>query len=131
MILIIGGAQQGKRTYVYETTGLSASCATGDLEQMKREDHIRILYGLETVIRELLQAQKDPMTEIDLLLKQKPNIIIICNEIGCGVVPMEQEDRIWRECVGRICCVLAKHATHVERIFCGIPMRLKGTGTWK
>ena len=35
-----------------------------------------------------------------------------------------------REAVGRLCCRLAERAERVERIFCGLPMVLKGEGPW-
>ena len=46
------------------------------------------------------------------------------------MVPVEPEQRTWREAVGRLCCRLAQRAERVERIFCGLPMVLKGAGTW-
>ena len=39
-------------------------------------------------------------------------------------------DGIWREAVGRLCCALAGRAETVERIFCGIPMTLRGDSGW-
>ena len=50
---------------------------------------------------------------------------MICDELGCGVVPMDDEDRAWRERTGRLLCDLAAKADRVDRVFCGIPMRLK------
>ena len=41
-----------------------------------------------------------------------------------------QLERARREAVGRLCCRLAERAERVERIFCGLPMVLKGEGPW-
>ena len=30
-------------------------------------------------------------------LVQEPDTIIVCNELGCGVVPMDAFDRAWRD----------------------------------
>ena len=57
-------------------------------------------------------------------------MILICDEVGCGVVPVEPAQRARREAVGRLCCRLAERAERVERIFCGLPMVLKGEGPW-
>ena len=50
---------------------------------------------------------------------------VICDEVGCGVVPMERHDRERREAIGRLCCQLAQEAQAVYRLQCGLAMRLK------
>ena len=60
-----------------------------------------------------------------------PGVVILCDEVGCGVVPVDPAERAWREETGRLCCELAQKADRVERIFCGLSMVLKGEGTWK
>ena len=51
--------------------------------------------------------------------------IIVCDELGCGVVPMDAFERAWRERTGRIGCELAKQAEAVYRVTCGIGTRIK------
>ena len=50
---------------------------------------------------------------------------MICDEVGCGVVPLERADRERREAIGRLCCQLAQKAQAVYRLQCGLAMRLK------
>ena len=50
---------------------------------------------------------------------------VICNEVGCGLVPIQAEERQRREAVGRLCCQLAERAEAVYRISCGLAIRLK------
>ena len=52
-------------------------------------------------------------------------LAIVCNELGCGVVPMERSDRAWREKTGRLLCELAKQAPEVYRVTAGIAVRIK------
>ena len=52
--------------------------------------------------------------------------IVICNEVGSGVVPLEADQRIWRDAVGDLSCRLAKRADCVVRMVCGIPQAIKG-----
>lgn len=109
MHLIIGGKGQGKLRYA-----LSLGFAEEDVARALPTDK-PILYGLQTLTRE------DPaLTAADI-----PDCIVICDELGCGVVPMDYEDRAWRERTGRLLCDLAAKATRVDRVFCGIPVRLK------
>ena len=58
---------------------------------------------------------------------KNPDMVILCDEVGCGIVPIEPFQRQWREETGRLCCLLAQRAQRVERIFCGIAMTLKAT----
>lgn len=56
-------------------------------------------------------------------LKQVPYVTI--NEVGGGVVPLEQSLREAREQAGRLSVLLAKDAEEVYRVFCGIPQKVK------
>ncbi len=115
MILIIGGKGQGKLNYVLKKTGLSETQVARQLPSNKP-----ILYGLQELTR------KNPT----LTVSDIPDCIVICDEIGCGVVPISAEERSWRERTGRLCCELAERSERVERIFCGLPMVLKGNTPW-
>lgn len=61
------------------------------------------------------------------LIEHNPDIIFICDEVGNGIVPIEKSERDYRECVGRVLCVLAKEADRVERVHCGIGQVIKDT----
>lgn len=68
----------------------------------------------------MMQNGEDPFDLCDLLMEENPNVIIVTNELGYGIVPMERFDREYREKCGRICCELAKEANEVHRVVCGI-----------
>ena len=59
------------------------------------------------------------------IVQKKPSVILLCNELGSGVVPVEAFDREWREATGRLCCRLAAEAEEVHRVACGIGMVIK------
>ena len=52
--------------------------------------------------------------------------VIAATEVGGGVVPADPVQRAEREAAGRLACLLAERADTVVRIFCGLPMILKG-----
>ena len=60
-----------------------------------------------------------------------PDIILICDEVGGGIVPLKKEDRIYREAVGRALCCAVKKSDRVERVMCGIGQCLKCDGSNK
>ena len=62
----------------------------------------------------------------DELKEKNPEIVIVTNELGYGVVPVSAFDRRYREDTGRICCKLAAEAEEVWRVYCGIGTCIKG-----
>lgn len=52
--------------------------------------------------------------------------VVIATEVGGGVVPIDAQERAAREAAGRLACLLAARATRVVRVFCGIPVTIKG-----
>ena len=111
--------------------------AQGKLEFARRELGVTAwsdgAIGEENCICNLhraLRQQPEADAALEQWLTEHPDGIIICDEVGCGVVPVEPAQRARREAVGRLCCRLAERAERVERIFCGLPMVLKGEGPW-
>lgn len=123
MRLIIGGISQGKLDYALRVYGVSLNQVA---ETPETAEHARIWNHLERAIRAWTDAGENPLEMAERVLSCNPDLIVICDEVGCGVVPIAPEERIWREAVGRTCCALAERAETVERIFCGISMKLKG-----
>ena len=117
MILIIGGAGQGKLDYVLQKTGYTPDQVAHTPEEARSKP---VFDGLE----------QWPHLDEGALLSVNPDLILICDEVGCGVVPVDPDQRAWREDVGRLCCRLAQRAERVECIFCGLPMTLKGDKPW-
>jgi adenosyl cobinamide kinase/adenosyl cobinamide phosphate guanylyltransferase len=76
-------------------------------------------------VQKTVAAGEDPAEKLEILLTRNPGLIVLCDEVGCGVVPMDREERVWRETVGRLCCRMAGQAERVDRVFCGLAMRLK------
>lgn len=52
--------------------------------------------------------------------------IVIADEVGGGVVPIDAKQRRDREAAGRLACLLAERADAVVRVCCGLPQVLKG-----
>ena len=52
--------------------------------------------------------------------------VVTASETGCGVVPMDPEERRQREAAGRLACLLAARAKAGVRVFCGIPTVISG-----
>ena len=55
-----------------------------------------------------------------ILYQKNPELVIVTDEIGCGIVPMDPFQREVREQSGRVCTALAGKARRVHRVICGI-----------
>lgn len=126
MFLIIGGQSQGKLEYVLKTTNINlkdiANCEYDNIDNIFKK---KIIYNFHLYIKKLLEKNINAFDLIKKNLKEDSEKIIICNEIGLGIVPLSKEERKYREEVGRICIYLAQISEKVERVCCGIPITIK------
>jgi hypothetical protein len=99
MILVIGGQASGKRAWVEEHLGYHP-------DQMGNDpgSDLPVLYDLQDA---------SPGVSVQGLVDFE---VIVCNEIGCGLVPVDPDERERRERVGRLLCELAKKADAVVRV---------------
>lgn len=136
MRLVIGGAGQGKRAYVMEKYGiredeildgafLKPDKPAEDGEAPEHGCRMKCITNFHILVKRLLADGKDPMEIAGKLIDSNPGLIVIMDEIGNGIIPLEKSDRIWREQAGRTSCLLAARAESVERIVCGLCMRIK------
>lgn len=135
MELYIGGYAQGKREYLlhkYEKAiwleGTDSSALDTLPIAVGEEKQRVILNGFHHWMRLKLQddAKREEIVQTLMEVEKKGYILcIISDEIGNGIVPLEKEERNWREETGRVLCDIAEVSDRVERIICGIPQILK------
>lgn len=124
MILITGGAFQGKREFA-RSLKKDAREIAGTLLAQENLAEAELVVDFHLYIRKLLEEGKDVQKEVRQLLFRKPELILTVTELGCGIVPTDAFDRNYRETVGRICCDIAKEAEAVYRVTCGVGVRIK------
>ena len=120
MILIIGGAYQGKLTYAVKEYGLSED-ECFDLAGGCPDKEYRCFYHLEAFLRTLPDAEE----ALKKLMPYIKNSIVISREVGCGIVPTDASERQYREAHGALLRALCEKAEAVTRIFCGLKEELK------
>ena len=120
MILIIGGAWQGKLDFVKDyfriTDADVYTCGPGEIDFSRR-----CIYRIE----EFVYGYPDPVGYFQRHREQWQDSILIMQDIFCGVVPMDAEKRAWRQNTGRLAQYLSREAVQVSRIFCGLEQRIK------
>ncbi|MCQ2502038.1 MAG: bifunctional adenosylcobinamide kinase/adenosylcobinamide-phosphate guanylyltransferase [Lachnospiraceae bacterium] len=124
--MVIGGAFQGKHAYAEETFAIHEGWADG--LDCKLEDifSCKGMKHFHEYVKMLVREKKDYSEFVKELFDKNPDLCIVCNEIGYGVVPMDKFDREYRETVGRICEQLAAGSQEVHRVMCGIGSKIKG-----
>lgn len=124
MKLIIGGAYQGKREFAKAAFHLEESdifTCTGE----KIDFSAPCIDRIEEFTLSCVKAGKDPVALFQAHRAQWEGAVLICQDIFCGVVPLEAELRQWRQVTGQLCQYLTKNAERVSRVFCGLEQRLK------
>ncbi len=156
MEVYFGGAFQGKLEYVLEKKGClkvadGSGCSLKDIKEAQVLNHLhlyikRLTYkedaAYNTTVDDTITTD-DTITAdttaktmsaaeiINDIYEANPDIILICDEVGGGIVPLKKEDRIYREAVGRALCCAVKKSDRVERVMCGIGQCLKCDGSNK
>ena len=114
MILVIGPRASGKREYVKTLGYADAQLADGVLDERP------VVFNVQDMVANAPEASLSLLPE---LLKKE---VVVCDEVGAGVIPLERSQRDMREATGRLCVSLAKEAVRVVRVNAGIPQVIKG-----
>lgn len=127
MKLVIGGYAQGKLNYVLQKyKGEIGGVWDGEVPgNGGGEKGVVVINRLHDWIKGSMAEGGCPEEEIFAFLENCPNCVMISDEIGNGIVPIEAFEREYRERTGRILIALAKKADTVERVICGIGQRIK------
>lgn len=127
MKLVIGGYAQGKLNYVRGKYDVEAGkIFDGEIpENIEEEQGTVVINHFHNWVRKNIAYDGCPEKEIFEFVEKYPNCVIISDEIGNGIVPVEAFEREYRERTGRILVHLAKKAEEVERVICGIGQKIK------
>lgn len=125
MILITGGAAQGKLKFVAENfrPNMIINGIDCDFSMLKNAECV---INYHELIKRLMHETADTTAFTKKFCAENQNAIIIMNEVGSGIIPIEKSEREWRENVGKCGCIIAEKADTVIRMTCGIPTVIKG-----
>lgn len=108
MKLYIGGYGQGQKEYA-----------------RSRNPESDIFEDFHLWIRGMLQAGRPAEELAEEFMDTHPDAVIVSDETGNGIVPLEPFEREYRERLGRILIRVAERSDSVERVICGLGQRLK------
>lgn len=127
MRLLIGGYAQGKLRYALcrydvKTDRVWDSEIPGDIEP---QGGLVVINHLHNWVKMRITQGGCPEEEILQFVERNPDCVIISDEVGNGIVPIDAFEREYRERTGRILVELAARAEEVERVICGIGQKIK------
>lgn len=128
MRLITGGAWQGKTAFAVKLAGEAGrepAVADGLRDPFEAAYERPVIGGFHYYVRRLLKEERDVDEFIEEIEERNPDVVITSDELGCGIVPVDPEERAFREAAGRAAVKLASDSQAVYRMVCGIPVRLK------
>ncbi len=124
MILVIGGAYQGKLDYAKESFGVQEAsvfrCTEDTIDFSKT-----CIAELEQFTLACTHSGRNARAYLEENREKWENSVILCQDLFCGVVPLGAEMRAWRQETGRLLQYLSREAAEVHRVFCGLGQRLK------
>ena len=125
MILVFGGAYQGKLDYAMERFQMTdEDVYRCNDENAEFPQGAAIVYELDKWILALVKTDLDTEDAVRRFIEFNSNAVVIANDISSGIVPMDATMRKWREAVGRALAQIARSSDEVVRLFCGIPTRI-------
>lgn len=132
MKLVIGGRAQGKLIYIlqhmtdenyqiYDGTFPDE----GEISNLSRKNKLLIVNHFHKWVNKQLEENRNPEEELNAFLAKGVRCVIISDEIGNGIVPVDAFERDYRERTGRMLITLASQADEVVRVICGIGQKIK------
>ena len=127
MKFIIGGYAQGKLRVACQSVlekkkiiwdGTLWESSVGNGEQL-------IINHFHEWVKTCLRDGTHVENELQRLFQLYPACIIIGDEIGNGIVPIDAFERKYRETYGRILSNIAERAEEVDRVLCGLSQKIK------
>lgn len=126
MIFVIGGSYQGKCEFVRKTYQLKEEEIFICTEDTREIDFTkRAVAHIERFALGCIRRGEEPAEYWKSHIEQIGNMILISDDVSCGVVPIDETIRAWREANGRANNYLAGQAERVWRVFCGLGQVLK------
>lgn len=148
MHFITGGAFNGKRAWVKENYGVIGTWLSAyqehqlnaDINQIKSE--LLVIEGIEDWLRVLTKTYDSYRcreiwnSTLDYWLlweeaESNRSLIVIGTDITKGIVPMEKQNRLWRDVTGWAYQDIAAKADRVDIIWYGLNQTIKQTGDGK
>ncbi len=135
MKFITGGAFQGKREFAEQLLVREGvfdhETADGAADPFEAAYSRKLVVNVQDYVRRFAVHEEQEARErlrkfLDRLIEENPGAVAVMDEIGCGIVPVSREERLWRDLAGEAAQILAACSGDVYRVTGGLAQALKG-----
>lgn len=125
MCFVFGGKSQGKLAYAEKLAG--GDPAVCDLAAVPPQEMFSadVIVNVQDAVGALLRQGADALDFFRRNAGRLRGKVLVGDEIGCGIVPVDAFERRWRDETGRVYQFLAAEADRVDRVWAGIGVTLK------
>ena len=116
----------GKLAYAKSLYGEDISVCDLAVEKPESMFAARVAVNIQDGVRSILKRGGRVRDFFEADSNRLDDKILIGDEIGSGIVPVDPFERLWRDETGLFYQYLAARAELVDRVWAGIPCRLKG-----
>ena len=121
MTIYFGGCGHGQAALGEKETGLTPAVCTPEAALTAP-----CVADFHLLLRAVLAQGGSAQDYARRLLAENPDAVLVCDEIGGGIVPLDPDERRWREETGRARGLLAAaDGTRLIRVWYGLPEVLK------
>ncbi len=132
MDLITGGAYNSKLAYALKEYNLSKDDFQNGMDcELDNAFSKKGIYNLHLLIKRIIDSgncSNDVLNSLQNSILNSNMEVVICDEVGSGIIPVNQNDRLMREWTGKTLSLTARHCNRVIRVYYGIPSLIKGSG---
>lgn len=128
MELYIGGFAQGKLNCVLKDNRYANVIDENSFDKISDFENTVVWNHFHLSVKRLLSegiSSEEVLQRVMGLSKEVPKLIIISDEIGNGIVPLDAFERKYREETGRLLIEIASASETVVRVSCGITQKIK------
>jgi adenosylcobinamide kinase/adenosylcobinamide-phosphate guanylyltransferase len=75
--------------------------------------------------RDTASAEARTVAEVEALVRLEMNVLLVSNEVGMGLVPMDPLGRAFRDALGRVNQAAAAACAEVYFVAAGLPLQMK------
>lgn len=126
MIYIIGGSDQGKTDFARVQFDLDEASSFVCTEETRAIDFgKKLITHIERFALGCVRRGEEPKEYWMAHADDWKDSILVADDVSCGIVPIDETLRAWREATGRANNYLAGQSDEAWRVFCGLGQRLK------
>lgn len=109
--------------------GLTSTWLSDSIENWDRQTDVLVIDSIPQVLFPLTREER--IKWLDHYILRDTMVIWIIEDVSRGIVPMEKNQRIFRDECGRITQLLVERATSVTQVWYGLAETRKGESLWE